>query len=162
MKKLFSHSIFCTISIFFLICFQLLLGPTLGVCDDQASTINFLKKASSSEKFKFWTEVASQLNQNLPMQVDSETMALNVAPLTNGIRWTYEMVNYEYSEQPESYWKGFLDYTEKTSITRFCTTPDSSFFRKANSSVSLYYYDKVGKFIGQVDFNAGERCANFD
>ena len=158
MRILYPRWIFSTTTLF-LVSLLFTIIPDRGVCQDQSATIRFLQKASISEKMNFWAELSSQLNQQLPMQVDSETRVLNAAPLENGIRWNYEMINFMRSDHPESYWNDFLDYTKKVSATRFCTTPDSLFFRKSNATIHLYYYDKGGSFIGRVVFLAGERCA---
>lgn len=124
----------------------------------QSKSITYLRQATRSEKIKFWSELSGELNKNFPMPVDSETVAFNSAPLEDGIRWNYQMVNVKSSDQPSGSLDDILKQIKTDSIARFCTTPDSLFFREANADIQAYYYGNDGGFIGKISFKAGSGC----
>jgi len=133
--------------------------PSEPAAQDQTKTIRWLKTASDTEKIKFWTQLSSEINKLYPMNVDSETLLINSAPQANGMTWNYKTINYQYSDRSKKGWDDFLSVVANESIKRFCTTPDSLFFRESNASIKINYYDRDGKYIGVIQFEAGKDCA---
>jgi len=132
--------------------------PSEPVAQDQTKTIQWLKTASDAEKIKFWSQISSELNKVYPINIDSETLIFSSAPQKNGITWNYKTINYQNSDRSKKGWDDFLSVVANESITRFCTTPDSLFFRESNASIKINYYDRNGKYIGKISFKAGDDC----
>lgn len=132
--------------------------PILTMAQDQNKIIRFLKTASDSEKIQFWSQLSSELNKLYPMNVDSETQIFAAAPQKNGIIWNYKTINYKYSDRSKKDWDDFLAYVALQSIKRFCTTPESFFFRESNAAIRIVYYDRNGIYIGKIPFKAGSDC----
>ena len=120
--------------------------PNQLTAQDQTKTIRWLKTASDTEKIKFWSQLSSEMNKVYPMNVDSETLIFSAAPQKNGITWNYKTINYQYSDRSKKDWDVFLSDVANESIKRFCTTPDSLFFRKSNASIKINYYSMF-KFL---------------
>lgn len=129
-----------------------------GSWQDQTNTVRWLKTASDSEKMKFWSQLSSELNKLYPMNVDSNTLIFLAAPQADGIIWNYKTINYRYSDRSRKDWDNFLSFVAIQSIQRFCTTPESLFFRESNASIRINYYDRNGKYIGKISFKAGNDC----
>jgi len=144
-----------------LLIFLLIFSACISVnaySQNQEKVVKWLKNASSTEKAQYWFNLSSELNKLVPINVDSETLLFNTAPLNNGLTYNYKLTNYAYEDMTKNQWNDKISNIAKESVRRFCTTPDSLLFREANADIKINYYDRAGSYIGDISFNAGKNC----
>lgn len=87
---------------------------------------------------------ASQLNETLPMMVDSETRLDSTAGFNKTFRYNYTLVNYTSEELDPKSIEAALG--EKL-INSVCTTKEMEVFTKNSVPVSYAYHGKNGKQV---------------
>lgn len=102
------------------------------------------KKLSSQ---RYLLKIASEINKDLPMMVDKETMLINVGAQNDALIYNYILVNYTSAEVDEYQFLTTMGHRLTNSV---CSYPQTK--ELLNNGISLHYYyngnDSI--FIGKV------------
>lgn len=120
-----------------------------------------LQRLSPDEKFKFWSYTSSVINENLPMTIDNQTMALNVSPLKDGLMYHYKVTSTDYNSLLQSEWDNILLNLKREALQKFCTLPDTKVMRDCKASVKIVYFSRDNKYIGEIYFNSDQSCRQY-
>ncbi len=113
----------------------------------KASVETYSSSKKESNFNSMLIKTASELNQNLPMMVDSETRLDATVGINKTFRYNYTLVNYSINDVTAKEIKDGL--TEK--VTNYvCTTQGMEIFVKNDITVTYAYYSKEGKEITTI------------
>ncbi|MFZ9659607.1 MAG: hypothetical protein ACO29X_03560 [Arcobacteraceae bacterium] len=94
----------------------------------------------------FLNEVASGINQQLPMMLDQETRADSAIGLDKEIVYKYTLVN---TNQNDFSPKDLINALKPSIKNSVCTTPSVKIFPENGVKMTYSYYSKDGKFIAE-------------
>ncbi len=100
--------------------------------------------AQNTSKQQFLSQVASKLNESLPMSVDKDTVLKNVAPYPDGLVYNYILVNYSFQDVNPDILANNLYPIVKNQA---CSEPGMQFFWENDISVYYSYFGNDNKFI---------------
>jgi len=142
----------------------LVLLSVLFVSPSKASDIDQVKRfyfnASGSEKIKFWTNIASEVNKLVPYNVDSGTILFLVSPRADGLIFNYRLVNNKASDLSSKEWNNVLEEIIDRAKNTFCTSPEVAIYRELDATLQLAYYGNDQKFIVEKVIEVGKECSN--
>ena len=102
---------------------------------------------AGEDKTKFLMSTASEINKNLPMNVDSETVLIATIGAKETFTYNYQLPNYEKDNLDL---KTFVE-TMTLKVTNFvCSTKEMQAFRDLNIFISYNYYDTNHKQITEI------------
>jgi hypothetical protein len=102
---------------------------------------------AGEDKTKFLMSTASEINKNLPMNVDSETVLIATIGAKETFTYNYQLPNYEKDNLDL---KTFVE-TMTPNVTNFvCSTKEMQAFRDLNIFISYNYYDTNHKQITEI------------
>ncbi len=109
------------------------------------------KEQKSSQSFLL--QVASEINKDLPIMVDRETMLSNVSTDNNTLVYNYVLVNYSSVEINPNV---FIPTMGRALNNYVCSNPYTQ--KLLNSGVSLHYFytSKDHIFIGEVRISSSD------
>lgn len=106
-----------------------------------------LPMASQAEiSAKELNEIASYVNQNLPMMIDSETRLDNVFGFNNTLTYQATVVNY-FSHEIDP---AILQAMKPNMVNYLCTNPQTAYFFENGVSVQYDYSGKARKYITSI------------
>ncbi|MHC5767023.1 MAG: hypothetical protein ACYTXI_15670 [Nostoc sp.] len=121
------------------------IGETTGKIIGESIVNSLAQKKVSSQRYLL--QIASEINKDLPMMVDKETMLINVGAQNDALIYNYILVNYRSAEVDEYQFLTSIGERLRNSV---CTHPETK--ELLNSGISLHYYyngnDSI--FIGKV------------
>ncbi|MFN6483152.1 MULTISPECIES: hypothetical protein [unclassified Nostoc] len=121
------------------------IGETAGKIIGESIVNSLAQKKVSSHSYLL--QIASEINKDLPMMVDKETMLINVGAQNDALIYNYTLVNYTSAEVDEYQ---FLTTMGERLTNSVCTHPETK--ELLNNGISLHYYyngnDSI--FIGKV------------
>ena len=103
---------------------------------------------SEQDQTKILMKTASELNANLPMSVDAETILFSTSGVQNKFVYNYQLPNYEVDNVDID---AFVDSMAPSLNNFVCTTEDMKAFRDMQIIVSYSYYDANKKQITVID-----------
>ncbi len=122
----------------------------------------FFNSQETPELSTVLIQVASDINKNVPMMLDSETQLDNAMVVSGKLRYNKTLVNYSAEELGES---GILlseddlvDWITKET-NRICTTKETQFFVENNIPLEHAYHGKNGKHVQTVAIQTSQ-CEN--
>jgi hypothetical protein len=101
----------------------------------------------TSDHTKILMKAASELNENLPMTVDSETILVTTVGADETFKYVYKLTNSELSEINVT---KFREYMQPTLYNSVCTADSMSEFRKMQITVIFSYLDVASKQITEM------------
>ena len=108
---------------------------------------------TGEDKTKFLMSIASEINKNLPMNVDSETVLMATVGGKETFTYNYQLPNYE---KDNLNLKTFVE-TMTPKVTNFvCTTEEMQAFRDLNIFISYSYYDTNHKQITEIKVDTNQ------
>jgi len=121
----------------------IVVGKLIG----KASVETYSSSKKESNFNSMLMKTASELNQNLPMMVDSETRLDATVGINKTFRYNYTLVNYSSNDVTAKEIKDGL--TEQ--VTNYvCTTKSMEIFVKNDITITYAYYSKEGKEITTI------------
>lgn len=93
---------------------------------------------SSEDKTKLLMKAASEINANLPMNVDSETILFSTSGAQNKFTYSYQLPNYEKDNLDI---KAFVEAMSPNIKNSVCTMEDMKAFRDLQVVISYSYFD---------------------
>ncbi len=114
----------------------------IGKLVGKSTSESFFEGKKASELNTALIQTASQINQNLPMMIDSETHVDSTIGLNKQFRYNYTMVNYSAEELNP---KGFTKAMQSQLINRVRTTKEMEVLMKNDVPVTYAYHGKSGK-----------------
>ena len=97
-------------------------------------------------------EISKEMNKSLPMVIDEYTTLLTTYGGKGKVLYRYALNTEIFSDYNIS--KDRLIEAQNKSIKNtFCTSPDMSFYRRYNVTVSWNYVDLEGRFITKIELN---------
>ena len=103
---------------------------------------------AEEDKTKILMQTASELNANLPMTIDSETILFGTSGVKNKFVYSYQLPNYEKDNLDIN---AFVDSMSPNINNFVCTTEDMKAFRDMEIVVSYSYYDANKTQITTID-----------
>lgn len=100
--------------------------------------------------------IASGINTNLPMMIDTETQLTSTMGLSNEFRYNYTLINFSIKDISP---KEISNQVETKIINGVCTTKEMKFFVERGVTVSYAYHSKDGKQITIVSVPSS-KCKN--
>ena len=95
-------------------------------------------------------EISKEMNKSLPMVIDEYTTLLT----TYGGKVLYRYaLNTEIFSDYNISKDRWIEAQNKSIKNTFCTSPDMSFYRRYNVTVSWNYVDLEGRFITKIELN---------
>lgn len=113
----------------------------------------FFEGKKESELNSVLIQAANQINQNLPMMVDSETRLDSTVGINNQFRYNYTMINYP-AEELDS--KAFKEAMQPQLINSVCTTKEMEVFMKNGVPVTYAYHGKNGKQVTTITIHPSQ------
>lgn len=108
---------------------------------------------SPEDKTKLLMQAASEINANLPMNIDADTILFSTVGVQNKFTYNYKLPNYE----KESIDIPVFVENMKPNITNsVCTIEDMQAFRKMEIVVSYSYFDANQKEITEINVDTKE------
>jgi len=112
-------------------------------------TKSVLQREDNVRSAEFLLKVASKINENMPMMVDSETEMMNVSAAEATIIYNYRLMNVSADEVSASQ---LHDNLKPTIVTAACSTPQTrDDFLKQGVTMRYVYYDKIKTNITSFD-----------
>lgn len=108
---------------------------------------------SPEDKTSILMQAASQINANLPMNIDAETILFATAGVHNKFVYNYQLPNVQ-KEQLDI--NAFVDAMSPNINNFVCTTKDMKAFRDLKIVVSYSYYDVNNKQLTSIDVDTKE------
>ncbi|SDK44810.1 hypothetical protein SAMN04488540_1402 [Ferrimonas sediminum] len=105
---------------------------------------------TNSEKL---IQVSSEINANLPMNVDSETVLISTSGFNGAFKYNYQLPNFEVESMDV---KEFVADMKLPLINAVCTTDDLKAFRDMKIVVSYSYYDSNKNQIAVIEVDTKE------
>jgi hypothetical protein len=103
---------------------------------------------TEEDKTKILMQAASELNANLPMTIDAETILFATSGVQNKFVYSYQLPNYEKDNLDID---AFVDSMSPNINNFVCTTEDMKAFRDLGVVISYSYYDTNKKQITAID-----------
>jgi len=114
-------------------------------------TILLITGCQPTSKESNWEEelkvAANELNQGLPMMVDSDTRLDSSIAFQNTFLYKYTMINYAVDDIST---EEFANTMRPIINNAVCTTEDMKAFVQNHTEVKYLYHDKNGKFVSQI------------
>jgi hypothetical protein len=114
-------------------------------------SVLFIAGCQSTPEGNAWEaelkSAANELNQSLPMMVDSETRLDSTLAFKNSFLYKYTMINYTVEDINI---EQFSSAMRPQIVNSVCTTEDMKVFVQNHTEVKYLYHDKDGKFISQI------------
>ena len=114
-------------------------------------TILLITGYQSTSKASNWEDelkvAANELNQGLPMMVDSETRLDSSIAFKNTFLYKYTMINYAIDDIST---EKFTNAMRPIITNTVCTTEDMKVFVQNHTEVKYLYHDKNGNFLSQI------------
>ena len=111
----------------------------------------FITGCQSTPQISHWESelkaASNEINQSLPMMVDSETRLDSTLAFRNSFLYKYTMINYSVDDLDPVEFKAAMEPQITSSV---CTTEDMKAFVQNHSEVKYLYHDKDGKFISKI------------
>lgn len=108
---------------------------------------------SPEDKTKLLMQAASEINANLPMNVDAETILLSTVGVQNKFTYNYKLPNYEKENLDIT---AFVEAIEPNVTNSVCTIEDMKAFRDMEIIVSYSYFDANQKQITEINVDTKE------
>jgi len=108
---------------------------------------------SPEDKSKLLMKTASEVNANLPMNIDEDTVLFSTAGAQNKFTYNFRLLNYD----KDNLDLAAFEEAMKPNITNsVCTTEDMKVFRDKEVIVSFGYFDTNQKQITVIDVDTKE------
>jgi len=108
---------------------------------------------SPEDKTKLLMQAASEINANLPMNVDSDTILFTTIGVQNKFTYNYQLPNYEKDNLDIN---AFVDAMSPNIKNSVCTIEDMKAFRDLQIVVSYSYFDANKKQITEINVDTKE------
>ena len=108
---------------------------------------------SPEDKTAILMQVASEINANLPMNIDSDTVLFATMGGQNKFIYNYRLPKYEKENLDIS---AFVDVMTPNIQNSVCTTEDMKAFRDMGIVVSYSYFDTNQKQITEINVDTTE------
>lgn len=108
---------------------------------------------TTEDKTKLLMQAASELNANLPMNVDADTILFATAGVQNKFTYNYKLPNYE-KENIDI--PAFVENMRPSITNSVCTIEDMKAFRKMEIIVSYSYFDTNQKQVTEINVDTKE------
>lgn len=128
----------------------------IGKLVGKSTSERFFDGKKESELNSVLMQAASQINQNLPMMVDSETRLDSTVGINKTFRYNYTMINYPVEELDP---KGFSEAMRPQIVNSVCTTKEMEVFMKNGVPVTYAYHGKNGKQLTTITVEPSQ-CKN--
>lgn len=109
---------------------------------------------TEEDKTKILMQAASELNVNLPMTIDEETILFATSGFKNKFMYSYQLPNYEKDNLDVN---AFVDSMLPNINNFVCSTEDMKAFRDMEIIISYSYYDTNKKQITVIDVDT-KKC----
>ncbi|MDO6446124.1 hypothetical protein Q4493_10090 [Colwellia sp. 1_MG-2023] len=116
-------------------------------------TVSGLFTQSTEDKTKLLMQAASELNTNLPMNIDADTILFSTIGVQNKFTYNYKLPNYE-KENIDI--PTFVDNMKPNITNSVCTIEDMQTFRDMEIVVSYSYFDTNQKQITEINVDTKE------
>ena len=97
-------------------------------------------------------EISKEMNKSLPMVIDEYTTLLTTYGGKGKVLYRYALNTEIFSDYNISKDR-WIEAQNKSIKNTFCTSPDMSFYRRYNVTVSWNYVDLEGRFITKIELN---------
>ena len=97
-------------------------------------------------------EISKEMNKSLPMVIDEYTTLLTTYGGKGKVLYRYALNTEIFSDYNISKDR-WIEAQNKSIKNTFCTSPDMSFYRRYNVTVSWNYVDLEGSFITKIELN---------
>ena len=108
---------------------------------------------SPEDKSKLLMQTASELNANLPMNIDADTVLFSTIGIQNKFTYNYRLPNHEKEALDIP---AFVEAMEPSITNSVCTIEDMKVFRDMEVVVSYSYFDTNQKQITVIDVDTKE------
>jgi hypothetical protein len=108
-----------------------------------------------SDKKQLLIAAASEINESLPMNIDSETVLFSTSGSTNRFTYNYELVSHQKSEMNI---EQFTNAMNPMITNAVCTKSSMQGFRDLDIVVSYKYFDSSRQEITTIDVDTTQ-CA---
>jgi hypothetical protein len=108
---------------------------------------------SPEDKTKLLMKAASEINANLPMNVDSDTILFSTSGVQNKFTYSYQLPSYEKDNLDINAFVETMSPTIKNSV---CTMEGMKAFRDLQIVVSYSYFDANKKQITVINVDTKE------
>lgn len=108
---------------------------------------------SPEDKTKLLMQAASDLNANLPMNIDSDTILFSTIGAQNKFKYNYRLPHYEKDNLDIN---AFVDAMSPNIKNSVCTIEDMKPFRDMKIVVSYSYFDTNQKQITEIKVDTKE------
>ena len=105
------------------------------------------------DKSKLLMQTASELNANLPMNIDANTILFSTIGIQNKFTYNYRLPNHEKETVDIT---AFVEAMEPSITNSVCTIEDMKAFRDMEIVVSYRYFDTNQKEITVIDVDTKE------
>jgi hypothetical protein len=105
---------------------------------------------TEEDKTKILMQAASEINVNLPMTIDAETILFATSGVQNKFVYSYQLPNYEKDNLDIN---AFVDSMSPNVNNFVCTTEDMKAFRDMEIVISYSYYDTNNKQITAIEID---------
>ncbi len=119
----------------------------IGKLVGKSTSERFFEGKKESELNSVLMQAASQINQNLPMMIDSETRLDSTVGINKKFRYNYTMINYSVEELDP---KSFSETMRPQLVNAVCTTKEMEVFMKNGVPVTYAYHGKNGKQLTTI------------
>jgi hypothetical protein len=109
---------------------------------------------TAEDKTKLLMQAASELNANLPMNVDADTILFATVGVQNKFTYNYKLPNYE-KENIDI--PAFVNNMTPSITNSVCTIEDMQTFRNMEIIVSYSYFDADQKQITEINVDT-KKC----
>ena len=109
---------------------------------------------SMEDKTKLLMQAASELNTNLPMNVDADTILFTTVGTQNKFTYNYKLPNYE-KENIDI--PTFVENMKPNITNSVCTIEDMQIFRNMEIIISYSYFDANQKQITEINVDT-KKC----
>ena len=97
-------------------------------------------------------EISKEMNKSLPMVIDEYTTLLTTYGGKGKVLYRYALNTEIFSDYNISKDR-WIEAQNKSIKNTFCTSPDMSFYRRYDVTVSWNYVDLEGRFITKIELN---------
>ena len=117
---------------------------------------NALFKPSSQNRAEFLKEISEGVNENLPLELDSETIWFSSSATEDSFTYSYQLPNYD-KENIDI--KGFIEAMSPGIETDACTLETTKSFRDLDVILLYKYHDTNNSLFAEIKVDTKE-CIN--